>query len=169
MKQNISMLMDGELCGEEADVLLAKIKSHPQAQQEWLTYHLIGDALRQPDYIPEPINSTFLERLRLEPTVLAPHRQRTSNTSFYAMSAAASMMAIVFLAWLSISLDKVSVSQQAKQGTEVLSATATTSFPISDGMNDYLLAHHEFSPSTDVRGASSYIRTVTFKQVGAGQ
>jgi hypothetical protein len=36
-------------------------------------------------------------------------------------------------------------------------------------MNDYLLAHQEYSPSTDVRGASSYIRTVSVKQTVAGQ
>ena len=51
MKQNISTLMDGELCGEDAEALLGRIKRDPQARQEWLTYHLIGDLLRQPDYI----------------------------------------------------------------------------------------------------------------------
>ena len=50
MKQNISTLMDGELSGDEAEMLLGRIKRHPDAQQEWLTYHLIGDAMRQPDY-----------------------------------------------------------------------------------------------------------------------
>jgi hypothetical protein len=27
-------------------------------------------------------------------------------------------------------------------------------------MNDYLIAHQEFSPSTEVQGAASYMRTV---------
>jgi sigma-E factor negative regulatory protein RseA len=172
MKQNISMLMDGELCAEEADKLLAKIKCHPQARQEWLTYHLIGDALRQPDYMPEHMSAAFLERLRAEPTVLAPHSQRTAKTGLYAMSAAASIMAMAFLAWLSLSIGNVPVFQQAKVGPDTLRSAAfpiSASVPANDSMDDYLLAHHEFSPSTDVRGASSYVRTVAFKQTVAGQ
>jgi len=172
MKQNISTLMDGELCAEEADTLLAKIKSHPQARQEWQTYHLIGDALRQPDYIPDYMSAAFLERLHAEPTVLAPHCQRTSKTGLYAMSAAASIMAIAFLAWLSLSVGNVPAFQQAKESPDALRTAAfpiASSFPANDSMEDYLLAHHEFSPSTDVRGASSYIRAVTYKQTVAGQ
>lgn len=172
MKQNISTLMDGELCAEEADKLLAKIKCHPQAQQEWLTYHLIGDALRQPDYMPEHISATFLERLRAEPTVLAPHSQRTAKTGLYAMSAAASIMAMAFLAWLSLPIDSAPLFQQARQSPEELRTAvlqANADSHINDSMEDYLLAHHEYSPGTDVRGAPSYIRAVTFKQTVAGQ
>lgn len=172
MKQNISTLMDGELCGEEAEILLARIKSNPLAREEWLTYHLIGDALRQPDYLPNNVSATFLERLRAEPTVLAPHTQSPSKSGLYAMSAVASIMAMAFLAWLSLSIDNVQVIQQARQSPDALrTATSKTSpnLPVNDSMKDYLLAHHEFSPSTDVRGASSYIRAVTFKQTAAGQ
>lgn len=172
MKQNISTLMDGELCGEEADILLAKIKSQPQARQEWLTYHLIGDALRQPDYIPDNISATFLERLHAEPTVLAPQSQRSSKAGLYAMSAAASIMAMAFLAWISLPIDTAPLFQQSRQSpaavrTAVFQANADSH--INDSLEGYLLAHHEYSPGTDVRGASSYIRAVTFKQTMAGQ
>jgi len=166
MKQNISTLMDGELCGDEAEVLLGKIKHHPESRQEWLSYHLIGDVLRQPDYLPDHMNSAFFERLHAEPTVLAPHTQRSSKVSFFAMSAAASIMAMTFLAWLSVQMDAEPAVQQAQQRPNAL---RTANFPINDSMNDYLLAHQEFSPSTDVRGAASYIRTVAFKQAVAGQ
>jgi len=166
MKQNISTLMDGELCADEAEVLLGKIKLHPEAQQEWLHYHLIGDALRQPDYLPNHMNATFFERLHAEPTVLAPHTQRSSKASFFALSAAASIMAMAFLAWVSVQVVTEPAVQQAQQRPSVL---RPANFPTNDSMNDYLLAHQEFSPSTDVRGASSYIRTVSVKQTVAGQ
>jgi len=164
MKQNISTLMDGELSGDEADVLLGKIKRHPEAQQEWLNYHLIGDALRQPDYLPNHMSAGFFERLHAEPTVLAPHAQRSSKASFFALSAAASIMAMAFLAWVSVQVVTEPVIQQAQQRP---SALRPANFPTNDSMNDYLLAHQEFSPGTDVRGASSYIRTVTVKQIVA--
>ena len=166
MKQNISTLMDGELCGDEAEVLLGKIKLHPEAQQEWLSYHLIGDALRQPDYLPNHMSAAFFERLHAEPTVLAPHTRRSSKASYFALSAAASIMAMAFLAWVSVQVVTEPAVQQAQQRPSALRAA---NFPTNDSMNDYLLAHQEYSPSTDVRGASSYIRTVSVKQTVAGQ
>ena len=53
MKQNISALMDGELFDDEADALLDKIKRNPDVQTEWDLYHLVGDALRQPDHLQD--------------------------------------------------------------------------------------------------------------------
>ena len=166
MKQNISTLMDGELYGDEADVLLVKIKRHPQGQQEWMTYHLIGDALRQPEYMPKDMSAAFFERLHAEPTVLAPRTQPGSKAGFFAMSAVASIMAMAFLAWLSVQIDTEPVLQQAKQRPNEM---RIASLPVNDGMDDYLLAHQEFSPGTDVRGAASYIRTVAVKNTVAGQ
>lgn len=163
MKQHISTLMDGELCSDEAEILLGKIKHHPEVRQEWLTYHLIGDALRQPDYIPGNMNSAFFERLHAEPTVLAPYTKRTQKAGFFAMSAVASIMAMAFLAWVSLQLDAEPVQQQARQSTPVNNS-------VNERINEYLLAHQEFSPGNDVRGAASYIRTVAIKQpVVAGQ
>jgi sigma-E factor negative regulatory protein RseA len=167
MTQNISTLMDGELYGDEADQLLGKIKLNHDAQQEWMTYHLIGDVLRQSDYLPRPMSPSFFERLEAEPTVLAPQRPRSSKVGFVAMSAAASIMAMAFVGWLSIQISTEPVEVQAQVTSTVLRTArlpASTYFSTNGSMNDYLLAHEEFSPGTDVRGASSYIRSVSSKQ-----
>ncbi len=171
MTQNISTLMDGEFCGEEAESLLGKIKRDPQARQDWLNYHLIGDIMRQPDYIPADINATFFERLHAEPTVLAPSRLRSSRAGLFAMSAAASIMAMAFLAWISLQIDTGPVIQQAQHSGAVRAdyLPISANLPAADTMNDYMLAHHEFSPSTNVRGAASYIRTVVPMHAMAGQ
>ena len=169
MKQNISMLMDGELCGDEADTLLKKLNHHSDGQQEWLVYHLIGDALRQPGCIPETIGLSFYERLAAEPTVLAPLARRQAKSGFYAMSAVASIMAIAFLGWVSVQINNEPNNRQLQQQAKLRdNAVRAVVSPINEGMNDYLLAHQEFSPSTDVRGAASYIRTVSVKQITAG-
>lgn len=168
MNQNISTLMDGEMSDEEAVVLLDRIKSDGQAHREWLTFHLIGDVLRQPDYIAPDFGADFFERLRAEPTILAPQARRDSRTSYFAMSAVASIMAMAFLAWVSVQVDGVQVVQQHEQLAQQIPETLPVSNAlVNDGMNDYLLAHHEFSPSSDVRGASSYIHTVSLLNTGA--
>jgi sigma-E factor negative regulatory protein RseA len=166
MKQRISTLMDGELCGDEAELLLGKFKLYTDAHQDWVTYHLIGDVLRQPDYVPVDISATIIERLYAEPTVLAPQTKRSSKASYFAMSAVASIMAMAFLAWLSAQIDSVPAYQQARQRSNDV---RTVSLPANEAVNDYLLAHQEFSPGGDVRGAASYIRSVAYTQPGAGK
>lgn len=66
------MLMDGELGADEAELLLGKINNQPEIKQDWLTYHLIGDALRQPDYVTYDMSAAVFERLHVEPTVCMP-------------------------------------------------------------------------------------------------
>jgi sigma-E factor negative regulatory protein RseA len=164
MKQNISTLMDGELCTEEAEILLGRIKRHPEARSEWSTYHMIGDVLRQPDYVSNDICGVIFERLRTEPTVLAPQGKQNTKAGYFAMSAVASIMALAFLAWLSVQIDAEPLHLQAKQVSNVAPAV---NLPVNESVNDYLLAHQEFSPGSDVRGAASYIRTVAYKQPAA--
>ena len=168
MNNHISTLMDGELCDEEAEILLGKIKTDQDAKQEWMTFHLIGDVLRQPGYVPRNMSNSFFELLHAEPTVLAPQIKRSSRAGYFAVSAVASIMAMVFLAWLSVQLDSGQLNSQSQQLARQ-DALRMSSVPVNEGMNDYLMAHHEFSLSADVRGASSYIQNVTFKNSGAGQ
>lgn len=173
MAQNISTLMDGELYRDEADQLLGHIKKNPAAQQDWSTYHLIGDVLRQSDYLPSAMPASFFERLQAEPTVLVSLRPRSSKAGIFAMSAAASVMAVAFLGWLSVHLDTTPLAPQVQKVSSATLRAArlreNSNFPSNGSMNDYLLAHQKFSPGTDVRGASSYIRTVSTKQAMAGE
>lgn len=154
MRQEISVLMDGEMFEDEAEHFFDRLKRHPESSQDWSTYHLIGDALRQPDHIHRGISPSFRERLQAEPTILAPPRHTPQRVKQYALSAAASVMALALVAWLSLQVEGESVPQVAvvQQNNAVK--------PASFQENDYLMAHQEFSPSADVQGAVSYIHTV---------
>lgn len=157
MKQEISVLMDGEMFEDEADVLLDRLKRDPETDRDWAIYHLIGDALRQPDHIHRDFMAAFHERLQTEPTILAPRRRQQQRIKQYALSAAASVMALALVAWLSMQVGQepapqlVSVQQQRMV------------HPVAFHASDYLMAHQEFSPSADVQGAATYIHTVAAK------
>lgn len=159
MKHDISALMDGELFEDEAEALLNKLKKNPLQDREWLAYHLIGDALRQPDHICKDISAAFHERLLAEPTVFAPRRRVTQKARYFALSAAASVMALALVAWMSMQAGTEPAPQLAsvQPQTDVRPASYST----SNGVNDYVLAHQEFSPSTDVQGAASFIHYVS--------
>lgn len=157
MKQQISVLMDGELFDDEAEALLDKLKRNPDVCEEWQAYHLIGDVLRQPDHACCNISAAMRERLQAEPTVFAPRRQTRQKAKWFALSAAASVMALALVAWMSVQVGSEPPPQIAMQHSTVL---RPASFSGNNGLNNYLMAHQEYAPSANMQGAASYIRTV---------
>ncbi len=164
MKERISTLMDGELFEDESEALLSRIKLHPEAKHEWQTYHLIGDVLRQPDHISRDISAALRERLQIEPTILAPQSRVSKKIRYFAMSAAASLMALALVVWMSVQVGSEPAAQMAMQqqssAVQTASYSVSPSYAVNKGMDDYLMAHQEVSPSTDVAGAATYIHTV---------
>jgi sigma-E factor negative regulatory protein RseA len=158
MKQNISALMDGELFEDEAENLLGEMKDDPAVRKNWSMYHLIGDALRQPDHIHRDLSAKVRERLQAEPVVLVPRGRATKRKiRTWAISAAASVAAVGTVVWMSLQISpegmpKMAMQQQAARPANLQSRTNS---------NDYLMAHQEFSPSTEMDG-TSYIRTVSY-------
>ncbi len=160
MKQEISALMDGELFDDDAEAILDKLKRNPDIHDEWRTYHLISDVLRQPDQVHVNISSAVRERLQAEPTILAPHSRVSHNAKWFALSAVASVMALMLVAWLSVQIGSEAIPQIAMQQSN---AVHSASLP-ANGLDDYLMAHQEFSPSVGVYGMTSYVHTVAHQQ-----
>jgi sigma-E factor negative regulatory protein RseA len=164
MKQKISVLMDGELFEDEADSLLGHIKRGSDVHNDWEIYHLIGDVLRQPEHIHCGLSDKVLERMQDEPTVLAPRvRPLKQRMRTIALSAAASLSAVGVVAWMSLQISPEVAPQLAMQQT----AFRPASMQIKADSNDYLMAHQEFSPSADMNGGTSYIRTVSYSKDAA--
>lgn len=159
MKHQISALMDGELFEDETDVLFDQIKRDSQAHSDWAMYHLIGDVLRQPESIHRDVSARVRERLQNEPTVLAPRsRALKQKARVFALSAAASLLAVGVVSWMSLQISPETSPQLAMQQSNL----RPVNLQIQPKSNDYLMAHQEFSPSNDMNGGASYIRTVTY-------
>jgi sigma-E factor negative regulatory protein RseA len=164
MKQKISVLMDGELFEDEAESLLDHIKRGSDVHNDWEIYHLIGDVLRQPEHIHCGLSTKVRERMEDEPTVFAPRvRAVKQRMRTIALSAAASLSAIGVVAWMSLQISPEVAPQLAMQQT----AFRPASMQIKADSNDYLMAHQEFSPSADINGGASYIRTVSYSNNAA--
>jgi sigma-E factor negative regulatory protein RseA len=160
MKQEISALMDGELFEDEADSLLGRIKRDSASHKDWEVYHLIGDALRQPEHISRDLSAKVHERMWDEPTVLAPrgYAVRQKKLSI-ALSAAASLAAIGVVVWMSAQI----VPEHAPQLAMQQSTLRPASVKMRAKANEYLMAHQEFSPSTGMNSGMYYIRTVAYR------
>jgi sigma-E factor negative regulatory protein RseA len=88
------------------------------------------------------------------------------------MSAAASLSAVALVAWVAMNQggpEPAPFGQQAENTTAprvvppaaVPVAVALPNEPSDGRMNEYLLAHERFSPSTALQGLAPYIRTVS--------
>jgi len=163
MKMEISALMDGEIFEDEAEKLIDRIGRGSDEHKDWEVYHLIGDVLRQPDHIHCDLSANIRERLRDEPTVLAPRSNSFKrNVRNLTLSAAASLAAVGVVAWMSQQIGSETLPQMASQNNTL----RPVSFQMQSRSNDYLMAHQEFSPSTDVNGGASYIRMVSYGSEG---
>ena len=167
---SISALMDGEL--EDREVLreIARMKTDAQTRERWDAFHLIGDALRDEPLLSSGFNESFAKRLAAEPTVLAPRRTAhvPRRITAYALSAAASLSAAALVAWVALAPTGSEAPGQmaAGRGISNIQPVVAQNQPLqsepSDGrMNEYLLAHESFSPSTALQGVAPYIRTVS--------
>lgn len=167
MKNKISALMDGELDNEDIAGTIAQIKKTEDLRNEWAMYHLIRDTLRQSEISLIDITSYVRKKLAIEPTVLAPSPPKEHKGKVFAFAVAASMVtAVAAVAWMggqtmNQPLDPVTHKEalQAAVKTEPTPSRIISTSAIIQ-LNDYLLAHDEFSSRTTIRGVTPYIRTV---------
>jgi sigma-E factor negative regulatory protein RseA len=167
---HISALMDGELEDQEARSLVAQLKVDPALRVCWDEFHLVRDALRGEPLLSDRFKVALTQRLASEPTVLAPQRggSRARRLTTYTMSAAASLSAAAFVGWVALSPSAPQPVRLPVEEAVNKVPAAPTPPPVqlanepSDGrMNEYLLAHERFSPSTALQGLAPYIRTVS--------
>src|SRR5262245_1104697 len=162
MKDKLSALIDGEL---ESDVHahLGRVRTDPELRNAWDMYHLIGDCLR--GHASPEIAPRVIERLRDEPTVLAPRRERSAarRLGWYGMYAAASAAAVAVVAWTAFpgwhdgpQLAGNTVASSAELQPE----TVAVSMPASE-VDAYLLAHQPYSHVSAVQGVTPYVRSVS--------
>lgn len=163
--ERISALMDGELDERDAEREVAQVKNDLELRRRWDEFHLVRDALRGEPALSSRFSETFARRLSEEPTVLAPPRAKVRARRFatYAMSAAASVSAAALVAW--VALGPQPQENLAAKGDalapRIEPAPQLNSVPNDGRMNEYLLAHESFSPSTALQGLAPYIRSVS--------
>jgi sigma-E factor negative regulatory protein RseA len=172
--EKISQLMDGELGVESVPGELSRLKQDDTLREQWDTFHLIGDTLRGECAMLPGFRGRFAQRLAQEPTVLAPRRRTLKTVATYAMSAAASLAAVAWVGWFALGTSQVVTPPQqlaapAPAPSPVDSAplpkVQLANEPYDGTMNEYLMAHTGFSPSTTLQGVASYIRSVASQPV----
>jgi sigma-E factor negative regulatory protein RseA len=162
----ISEWMDGELSGHQTREQVSRVKQNADLHGCWDTFHLIGDVMRGERALSREFEQRVAARLASEPAVLAPRHRATSRFATYALSAAASVSAVALVGWLAFFNNPLAPQPDLAQAPTTPPPAAVPSEQLasvpSDGkMNEYLIAHQEFSPSTEIQGLAPYIRGVS--------
>ena len=165
--ERISAFMDGEVDESEVTGQVRRIDEDPRLRAVWGTYHLIGDTLRGEKIgLSRDFTAKLSARLADEPTILAP-RSRTplqASARRFALPVAASLGGVALVAWLAVFNNPFAPQKENLALTPAAPLAAQTQLaanPASGEVNDYLLAHQQFSPSTTMHGVASYVRTVS--------
>jgi sigma-E factor negative regulatory protein RseA len=157
MGEQISRLMDGELEGAEADAAFRELKT-PDGVASWVCYHVVGDALRRCGEPTPGFAARFAARLEAEPAVLAPRPKRAPRLPFV-WAAAASVAAVLVVGSVAVgTLDPQPTAIAKAREANAIRAAQARPQPLSP---DYLLAHQEYSPTTQIQGVGPYLRAVS--------
>ena len=165
----ISALMDGEAAPTEAQQTINRLKQDPACREVWDCFHMVGDVMRGEPLLHEDFMARLRQRIDAEPTVLAPPR-RWRNAIDKALPIAASLAFVAIATGAIMYQNKLpqNMANAPNAGGEKLAQ----SFP-SDSrsqpadaanasqVNEYLMAHQEFSPRTALQGVVPYVRSVS--------
>ena len=166
MKSKISALMDGELMQAELAEPLRALREEGEALEAWRTYHLISDSLRDTRILSSGFSARFAGRMALEPTILSPASipQHAAKRPYYRapLSAAASFAAVALVGWLAFQAFGPEGQQTAQNKAQDSARAPVAVFVAMPGeLNDYLLAHQNYSPRSTLQGVAPYVRTVS--------
>ena len=172
----ISAFMDGESGQTETRQTMQRLKQDDECCETWATYHLIGDMMRGAPVLRDDFMARFQAQMKDEPTQLAP-RLTLRKSANLALSMAASVCAIAVVLLLVFTDNPLSPQGQVASALKIEeTAVARAGSPtplvaaVKQGkVNEYLMAHQEFSPSTAFQGVAPYVRTVSGSNDGDGR
>ncbi|MBI3525843.1 MAG: sigma-E factor negative regulatory protein [Betaproteobacteria bacterium] len=157
MKTEISCLFDNELELHDQRLALDALRGDEELRCAWDRYQLIGDTLRGASGLATNLTPGVMTSLHDEPTVLAPIMRRPTGVLRNLAALAASLTGVAVVGWLALSqpAPQAPLPALAKSAQPAVAGT-----PESERMQEFLMAHQAYSPSSRIQGGASYIRTI---------
>ncbi len=165
----ISAFMDGETSRIEAKQAILRLHQEDDCRVSWETFHLISDVMRGDSILRDDFTARLAARLEQEPTVLSPRPLLGGKIPRYALSAAASLAAVAVVLTLVLTDNPLNTTHpqtaSLMAGMPQAQMASIVPQPVSaayrNRVNEFLMAHQEFSPSTALQGVAPYVRTVS--------
>ena len=158
MTQELSALMDGELEPQEAERALQACRADEGQKRTWYLYHAIGESMRGQAPRSLAMPADVFEKLKQQPTVLAPRRRAPleSRAVRVALAAAASVATVGVVGWIGTQggagTTIVPTVARTGAGASIQPVASTTTVQPSVPaltVQEYLLAHRQM-PSPEL-------------------
>jgi sigma-E factor negative regulatory protein RseA len=177
--ERVSAAVDGEGAQDELDAILAGLR-HGAPDARWTEYHLIGDLLRSSELpsVRSGFSASVMARLEAEPTVLAPIAAARRRGVWVRWGLpGASVAAAAALIWIAVPRIAGTGIEPAVLNASAAGATASAQSvavaqesPLaSEGVDRYLIAHQQVSPSANRHGIAPMTRAVSYPAAPASQ
>lgn len=180
LRERISTFTDGEMSPDQATALL-RDAAHNELLKDWDLYHSIGDVLRSDDIrgaMSEDFSARFAARFAQEATIVAPAaavavaekarsgiKIRNAPPRWILPGVAAAVAVIV----TTLTAPQIMTAVQRGHAAPVSAEASVVSVELADAglevlrdpmIDDYVLAHQQFSPS--LYNSAHYVRSATF-------
>ena len=171
MKERVSALLDGALDDEASSRLFESIKRDAGLRQDWESYCLIGDVLRDDSPLSVDFTSKVMAGLSDEVTVLAPVRRDAGGWARQLMPIAASVMGVAAVGWVALTLNGPGADAQRLASARppavvsVAPVERAAQVPAESSEREYLFAHQAMAPAAGMPGVAHYVRTVSDTRV----
>ncbi len=159
MKSDLSSFLDNELPAQKQAAVIAAMIHDEELRRAWDGYHLIGDALRRVPGLERDLVTRVMVDLEREPVVLAPQGRRAANLARSSLAMAATAAGVAAVAW--IALDHFPLPSDGLNVASVAARPAAAIEKPGNRMQEFLVAHQTYSPTNQIQGGTSYVRTVS--------
>ena len=172
----ISAFMDGEASRRETRQTMAQLKQSGECCELWETFHMIGDAMRgDHPALYDDFRARLHATLEQEPALSAPRLAwRKTGQLVLSVGASCTALAVVLSQVLTDNphnpQDQIAAAPPKPEIVQVSQTTPAPPVPQpvtaanQARVNEYLMAHQEYSPSTALQGVVPYVRTVSATQ-----
>jgi sigma-E factor negative regulatory protein RseA len=179
-REQISVLMDGELDDESLSILKDLSDNH-EHRQIWCRYHLVGESLRGnlPSHVDLGLADRVSAAIKNEPNILAPKRTVThflKPVLGFAIAASVAVVAILGVRHtgtgpsitptqsVAVHQPDITSPQLANLSTEqeIQQVSPTYKMPANATarLNRYLVNYNEYRTNAGVQGMLPYVRIV---------
>lgn len=173
MTEEISALADDEIGLKDAEHLIAAMQTNSHAAEAWSRYQLIGDVMRGTATLSPSFKQNLMQKIELEPTVLAPnagwmnqhqahqHSAETISKTPVTWSIAASFAAVMIVGWMVLQT-QVSDTVAPQVVAQAVTVKQAPVLPVVAQAipDEYLMAHHASAPTV----SSYYIQSASYSE-----
>lgn len=163
MKNEISLLLDGELDRRGAAPVFDALKTDAELRGTWSDYQSIGATLRNEDHLGFDLTSRVMAALDAEPTVLAPRAKQEPAWQRPLAALAASAAGVAVVGWIAFGANDLAAPTRSAALAQAQPAAASSGVkPAAQrDIQEYLLAHQVNAPSSRPQGGTQNIRMVS--------